>query len=105
MRIKLTMLLDHEQDKDILNYLDGMSSVMRNRLVKDLLRSHISGEMNTNTVKDQLQDIIDMLKGMSANTISYPRADNHGLTTVPCDVTSAQNDALDILANLDRLGL
>ncbi len=99
MQIKIITTLDHDKDSDIISYLDGMSGIMRNRLIKDLLRSHISGELSKETIKDQLQDILDAVQNIRIMDISRP-VESHYAPKANDDT-----DTQEALANLEGLGL
>lgn len=57
MKVKIEILLDHETDADILSYFGGMSTIQRNRFIKQRLRDYISGDLDTETIKTMIDEI------------------------------------------------
>jgi len=100
MRISIKMYFDHESDRDVLSYMDSMSAVSRNRLVRDLLRQHMAGGIET--ISDTLIRIERKLDSLSTRAI-YPNAE----ITVRQDhteVTVGDSILKEPEANLTSLG-
>lgn len=47
MNIPIKINLDHDKDKDIISFFETMSSNARNKLLKDLVRTHMIGDRQT----------------------------------------------------------
>lgn len=109
MKIKIAFSLDHESDTDIINYLDGMSSIARNVHIRQALRDHIAIERNQTTLKElysHLEILINRIELLYA-TINPPKTTLNLSATYP-DIhnqhTTNDNDMNEILDNLDAIG-
>jgi len=61
--------LDHERDKDLIDYLDSMSSHKANQLIRQLLREFIRDD--TRTQLDRIESKINNIKSTIASGIAF----------------------------------
>jgi hypothetical protein len=104
MRIVIQLSFDHDRDADILSYIDSISSIKRNALMRGLLRDYIRNEK---AGANNFQEDIDTIKTLLQKLVDTKRQ-IHILdeADAPADIekeTSEIDD--DIYINLDNIGV
>ena len=112
MRTQIRFSLDTDKDKDIISYLDTLSSHSRIKLFRDLVRQHIVGDKET--VIDKLNKIMSKLDKITRDgSVSIPSAwlpDDNMKIPESVTTTNAVSDKYidydtgELLDALDNLG-
>jgi hypothetical protein len=88
--------LDHNNDADILEYLDGLPTHQRSVVIRDALRSYIHHDGVT------LGDIWEDLQALKAMNINLQ---GRGISLKEKEKKDPSEISEDILSNLDQLGV
>lgn len=94
--IERRIAFDYDRDRDIIDYLDSMTSHKANQLIRQLVRDYIKDERKSqiDRIEDKINEIHGLLKknNFSASNVDY--------------IDMMDNSYIDTLsANLENLGI
>jgi len=105
MRIRIDVWLDHDRDADILSYLDGLSTIRRGRIIRDLLRNHINEDNApirsiVSRIDRKIDELMRMPRYVTQQDVVADRP------TALLDKSALSQDELEnILDNIDKIGV
>ena len=98
MYVERRVAFDIDRDRELIEFLDGMTSHKANQLIRELLRGHIK-----NAKQSQLDRIESKLYQLQEQIRTTPRVSLADIERASVD--SSGEEPEDIAVNLDGLGV